>query len=269
MKKRPEFRPGRRRRASSRRLRRGAHLIPSLFTTAAIFFGFISIVHSIKGQYETASLLIAIAALLDALDGRVARMTGTTSAFGKEFDSLADVVSFGVAPAILACLWALSDLGGLGSAVSFLYLICGALRLARFNIQSSAQDRRYFVGLPIPMAACTVAACVYIHPQRLENQVLKLLTLSLVIVVALLMVSKVRYRSFKDLDLKARRPYVWVVPFAIVLALVATHPQLFFLVATFAYVLSGFIPRRSTVPRTEALADGIPTARPPGSDNAP
>jgi CDP-diacylglycerol--serine O-phosphatidyltransferase len=269
LKERSEFRSRRRRRPPSRRLRRGAHLIPSLFTTAAIFFGYVSIVLSTKGQFETASLLIAIAALLDALDGRVARMTGTTSAFGKEFDSLADVISFGVAPAILAWSWALSDLGRLGWAVSFLYVVCGTLRLARFNIQSGTQDRRYFVGLPIPPAACTVAACVYIHPQRLDDEVLKGLTLSLVVVLALLMVSKVRYRSFKDLDLKARRPYVWVVPFAIVLALVATHPQLFFLVATFAYVLSGFIPRRSAVPRTEALADGMPAARPPGSDNVP
>jgi len=241
-------------------------VIPSLFTTANLFLGYVSIVLSTNGRFEAASVLIAVAALLDALDGRVARMTGTTSAFGKEYDSLADVISFCVAPAILAWSWALSDLGRLGWAVSFLYVAGGALRLARFNIQSGTQDRRYFVGLAVDPAACTVAACVFVRPQRLDDEVLQVLVLCLMVALALLMVSKVKYRSFKDLDLRARRPYVWIVPFAIVLALFAASPQIFLLVAAFAYVLSGFIPRRRSVARTDALADGVPTARPPDPD---
>jgi len=244
------------RRHAPRKLRRGAHLIPSLFTTANIFCGYVSIVLATTGQFEVSSLLIGIAALLDALDGRVARLTGTTSDFGREFDSLADVISFGVAPAVLAWSWALSDFGRLGWAVSFLYVICGALRLARFNIQSAAADRRYFVGMPIPPAACTIAACVFNHPHRLEDSALKMLSLSMVVVLALLMVSKARYRTFKELDLKARRPYVWVVPFAIVLSLIATHPQIVLLVAAFVYLLSGLIPRRGAPMRAEAAAMG-------------
>jgi CDP-diacylglycerol--serine O-phosphatidyltransferase len=242
-----------------RALRRGTHLIPSLFTTGNVFCGYVSIVLATTGQYEVSSLLIGIAALLDALDGRVARLTGTTSDFGREFDSLADVISFGVAPAVLAWSWALSDFGRLGWAISFLYVICGALRLARFNIQTAAIDRRYFIGMPIPAAACTIAACVFNHPHSLEDGVLKLLSLSMVVVLALLMVSKARYRTFKELDLKARRPYVWVVPFAIVLALIATHPQIVLLVAAFIYLLSGLVPRRGGQGRIDGLADGAAT----------
>jgi CDP-diacylglycerol---serine O-phosphatidyltransferase len=251
-----------------RTLRRGTHLIPSLFTTANIFCGYVSIVLATTGQFELSSLLIGIAALLDALDGRVARLTGTTSDFGREFDSLADVISFGVAPAVLAWSWALSDFGRLGWAVSFLYVICGALRLARFNIQAATTDRRYFVGMPIPPAACTIAACVFNHPHSLEDPTLKLLSLSLVVVLALLMVSKARYRTFKELDLKARRPYVWVVPFAIVLALIATHPQIVLLIAAFIYLLSGLIPRKGASIRDESDPATAASPDPAGHDHA-
>jgi len=244
------------------------HLIPGLFTTANVFCGYVSIVLATTGQFETAALLVGIAALLDALDGRVARLTGTTSEFGREFDSLADTISFGVAPAVLAWSWALSDFGRLGWAVSFLYVVCGTLRLARFNIQTGPYDRRYFVGLPIPAAACTIAACVFNHPQSLEDGIVKLLTLTLTVALALLMVSKARYRSFKELDLRARRPYVWVVPFAIVLALVATHPPLVLLVAAFAYVLSGLFPRRAAASRPEPVSESLTGTGPVGPDHA-
>jgi len=262
--------PGRERsRRGPRSLKRGAHLIPSLFTTANIFCGYVSIVLATTGQFETSSLLIGVAALLDALDGRVARLTGTTSEFGKEFDSLADVISFGVAPAVLVWSWALADFGRLGWAVSFLYVICGALRLARFNIQSASTDRRYFVGMPIPPAACTIAACVFNHPERLDDGVLRVLCLSLVVVLALLMVSKARYRTFKELDLRSRRPYVWILPFAIVLALVATHPQIVLLVSAFVYLLSGLIPRPGGQGRSDLLPEGSPSAGRAGGDHGP
>lgn len=233
-------------------LRRGIHLIPSLFTTANILFGFLSVILATTGRLETAALLIGIAALLDALDGRVARLTGTSSAFGREFDSLADVVSFGVAPAILAWRWALVAFGRLGWAVAFLYLICCAVRLARFNIQAGTSDRRWFVGLPTPPAACVVAACVFLSPEPLDDSVLQALTLAMVVIISGLMVSKIRYRSFKDLDLRARRPHVWIVPVAVVFALIAAHPQLFLLVAAFVYVLSGFMTRRTASSRAAA-----------------
>jgi len=250
-------------RRAPRTLRRGAHLIPSLFTTANIFCGYVSIVLATTEQFEMSSLLLGVAALLDALDGRVARLTGTTSDFGREFDSLADVISFGVAPAVLVWSWALSDFGRLGWAVSFLYVICGALRLARFNIQTPTADRRYFVGMPIPPAACTIAACVFNHPERLEDNALKMLTLSLVVVLALLMVSKARYRTFKEFDLRVRRPYAWVVPFAAVLALIATRPQIVLLAAAFIYLLSGLFPRRSVQARGDSGEE-----EPSGSDAA-
>ena len=241
--------------------RRGVHLIPGLFTTGNIFCGFVSIVLATTGAFETSALLILVAALLDALDGRVARLTGTTSAFGREFDSLADVISFGAAPAVLAWSWALSDFDRLGWAASFLFVVCGALRLARFNIQTGTADRRYFVGLPIPAAASTVAVCVFNHPQTPEDQIVKILSLVLVVTLALLMVSKGRYRTFKELDLRSRRPYVWILPVAIALALIATHPQIVLLVAAFAYVLSGVIPRWAPAQRGEAAA---PEAQPAG-----
>jgi CDP-diacylglycerol--serine O-phosphatidyltransferase len=249
-------------------LRRGIHLIPSLFTTANILFGFLSIILATTGRLETAALLIGIAALLDALDGRVARLTGTTSAFGREFDSLADVVSFGVAPAILAWRWALDGFGRLGWAVAFLYVICCAMRLARFNIQTGTSDRRWFVGLPTPPAACVIAACVFLGPAPLEDQVLRILSLAMVVILSGLMVSKIRYRSFKDLDLRARRPHVWIVPVAVIFALIAAHPQLFLLVAAFVYVLSGFVTRRGAHARA-AAPDPAKAAGAAGRDHAP
>jgi len=249
-------------------LRRGIHLIPSLFTTANILFGFLSLILATTGNLETAARLIGIAALLDALDGRVARLTGTSSDFGREFDSLADVVSFGVAPAILAWRWALADFGRLGWAVAFLYVICCAVRLARFNIQTGTADRRWFVGLPTPPAACVIAACVFLRPLPLDDSVLEILTLAMVVVISGLMVSRIRYRSFKDLDLRARRPHVWIVPVAVIFALVAAHPQLFLLVAAFVYVLSGFVTRRGA-PSRAAVPEAARAAGAGSRENAP
>src|SRR5262245_50761010 len=194
-------------RRRARRSRRGMYLLPSLFTVGNIFCGYVSMVRATTGDYEAAALFILVAALLDALDGRVARLTGTSSAFGLQFDSIADVVSFGVAPSLLAWTWCLSTLGRVGWVVSFLFVISGAMRLARFNLNAASHDRRYFVGLPIPAAACVVATTVFAHPRppsRAEDPFIGILVLALVLLVSLLMVSRVRYRSFKDLDLKSR-----------------------------------------------------------------
>ncbi len=229
-----------------RRARRGMYLLPSLFTVGNIFCGYVSIVRSTTGEYEWAALLILIAALLDGLDGRVARFTGTASEFGLQLDSLADVVSFGVAPAVLAFSWSLSTFGRVGWTVSFLFVMCGALRLARFNLQRTVHDRRFFVGLPIPAAACIIATTVYSHPEPPEatgDPLMGIMLLVLVLLVSLLMVSRVRYRSFKDLDLKSRRSYKWLLVPAAVLALVALNPQIMLMLAGFGYLVSGILPR--------------------------
>ncbi len=153
----------------ARRFRRGVYLLPSMFTMANLFCGYACIVHSMRGELATAALFIGFAFVLDMLDGRIARMTGTTSAFGLEFDSLADVVSFGVAPAILSFQWGLHPLGRIGWAAGFLFVAAAAVRLARFNIQSGSQDKRYFVGMPSPAAACVPAATVFAYPQGFQS----------------------------------------------------------------------------------------------------
>ncbi|HET9481221.1 MAG TPA: CDP-diacylglycerol--serine O-phosphatidyltransferase [Candidatus Polarisedimenticolia bacterium] len=256
----------------TRQLRRGMYLLPSLFTVGNIFCGYVAIVRSTLGEYETAALLILVAALLDAVDGRVARFTGTSSEFGLQFDSIADVISFGVAPAMLAFHWALFSFGRVGWAVSFLFVICGALRLARFNLQKTPYDRRFFVGMPIPAAACIVATTVYAHPERpaeSQDPLMGGMLVLLVLLVSLLMVSRVRYRSFKDLDLKSRKSHKYLLIPAAALALVALNPQVVLMLGGFAYLLSGILPRVRR-PRSEAgtiSADGIAAAHSPGRDD--
>ena len=268
--------PGGRRSASRarrrRNLRRGMYLLPSLFTVGNIFCGFASVVQASMRQFELAALLILIAALLDAVDGRVARLTGTTSDFGLQFDSIADVVSFGVAPATLAFSWSLSSFGRVGWAVSFLFVICGAMRLARFNLQSSHLDRRFFVGMPIPAAACIVATTIYAHPSPPDPEAdpfIGGMLLLLVLLTSFLMVSRVRYRSFKDLDLRSRKSYKYLLIPAAVLAALALHPEVMLMLAGFAYLLSGFLPRpsawRQDPPAGSRAQDGSGIGPPAGA----
>src|SRR3954451_25166213 len=190
------------------RLRRGVYLLPSLLTMGNMFCGYACVVYAMRGEYETAAPFIGFAVVLDMLDGRIARMTGTTSAFGVEFDSLADVISFGVAPAILSFAWGLSPLGRLGWATGFLFVAAAAMRLARFNLQAAGEgDRRYFIGMPSPAAAAVPAATVYAFPGGLADFRAALPALALVLLPAFLMVSTIRFRSFKTIDLQVRRPY--------------------------------------------------------------
>jgi CDP-diacylglycerol---serine O-phosphatidyltransferase len=224
-----------------RRFRRGAYLLPSMFTMANMFCGYACIVHSMRGELKTAALFIGFAFVLDALDGRIARLTGTTSAFGLEFDSLADVVSFGVAPAILSFQWGLFPLGRIGWAAGFLFVAAAAVRLARFNIQSGTQDKRYFVGLPSPTAAAVPAATVFAFPDRFQTNVEALPVLAMVIVPALLMVSTIRYRSFKTFDLQSRRSYPVLFLIALGLALLASRPEEVLFTAAYTYLASAFI----------------------------
>ncbi|HEU0090604.1 MAG TPA: CDP-diacylglycerol--serine O-phosphatidyltransferase [Vicinamibacteria bacterium] len=224
---------------SRRRFSRGAAILPSLFTTGNLFLGFWAIVRTFHGQYAEAAPLIFWAILLDVLDGRIARLTGTTSEFGAELDSLADVVSFGVAPALLAYSWGFATLPRVGWLVAFLFIVCGALRLARFNVQKSSVDGRYFVGLPIPAAAAPVAALVNVSPQPVDERTHAVVWLSLLIVLSFLMVSTFRYTSFKKVDLRSRRSYVNVVGIALLLIVFNMHPGWCLLALATLFWLSG------------------------------
>ena len=224
------------------RLRRGVYLLPSLFTMGNMWCGYASVVYALKGEYETAAPLIGIAYALDALDGRIARMTGTESEFGLQLDSLADVISFGIAPAVLAYAWGLSSLGRVGWAAGFMFVACAAMRLARFNVQSAGgADKRYYVGIPSPAAAAVIAATVFIYPWGLYDYRAALPALAVVLVPAVLMVSTITCRSFKDLDLKSRRSFRVLIPIAAAIVAIWTHPRAVLLVAAYTYLASGFV----------------------------
>lgn len=232
------------------RARRGVYLIPSSFTVANVFCGFYAIISSIQGNYSLAGALIGLAILLDTLDGRVARFANASSEFGKEFDSLADQVSFGVAPMVVAYNWGLHLWPRLGWLIGFLFVICGAMRLARFNIQQSVTDKRFFVGLPIPAAAGMVAAIVYRFPDPLDSRNEAMLLLLLVMFLSILMVSKTRYYSFKDFDLRRRQPHLLILFLALLIVAVFTHPEVMLLSMASAYLLSGLVLKVwSIVPR--------------------
>jgi CDP-diacylglycerol---serine O-phosphatidyltransferase len=221
-------------------LRRGVSILPALFTTGNLFFGFWAIIKTLHGQFEHAAPMIGIAIVLDLLDGRIARMTGTTSEFGGELDSLADVISFGVAPAVLVFSWGFdAPLERPGWVIAFLFVTCGALRLARFNVQRQVIDSRYFIGLPIPAGAAQIAAVVYAAPERITDRTVAIIVGTATVCLALLMVSTLRYRSFKSFDLRSRRSYVHVVLIAVVIALVITHSQWMLLAIATLYTVSG------------------------------
>jgi len=217
------------------------YLLPSLMTLGNLFCGYACIVYAMRGEYETAAPFIGIAVILDTLDGRIARMTGTSTAFGLEFDSLADVVSFGLAPAILTFSWGLTSVGRWGWAAGFIYLTAAAMRLARFNVQTGAGDKKYFVGMPSPAAAGVPAATIYAYPAGFQHPVGAVPAMALVLVPAFLMVSTVRFRSFKNLDLQARRPYTVLIGIALFFAFIFAHPALTLVVISYAYLLSAFI----------------------------
>lgn len=220
--------------------RRGVSILPVLFTTGNLFFGFWAIIKTMHGQFEHAAPMIGIAIILDLLDGRIARMTGTTSEFGGELDSLADVISFGVAPAVLVFRWAFdAPLQRPGWVIAFLFVTCGALRLARFNVQRNVIDTRYFIGLPIPAGAAQIAAVVYAAPEPITARAVAIIVAVATGCLALLMVSTLRYRSFKSFDLRSRRSYVHVVLIAATIALVITHSQWMLLAIATSYTVSG------------------------------
>lgn len=219
---------------------RGIYLLPNLFTTGALFSGFYAIVAGMNHDFSAAAIAIFVAMILDGLDGRVARMTGTESAFGAEYDSLSDMVSFGVAPALVAFSWMLKDLGQVGWIVAFIFVAGAALRLARFNVLVGTADKKWFTGLPSPAAAAVVAALVWVlHDTRFDALWPQVLVAFVIAAVGLLMVSNVRYYSFKDIDLKNRVPFVVLLAVVLILAIIAIDPATMLLLLFIAYGASG------------------------------
>jgi len=225
--------------------KRGIYLLPSIFTTFALFAGFYSIVASINGDYTLAAISIMVAMLWDTLDGRVARLTNTQSAFGSEYDSLSDLVSFGVAPALLVYLWSLSDLGRIGWLAAFIYLACAALRLARFNTQTGVADKRYFQGLSSPASAGVIASMIWLkfwNFEYLDFGVVSLsyyIGVSITILCGLLMVSNVRYFSFKEFDSIEKASFRFLIFTVLGLILLLYKPNIVLFTGFFIYMLSG------------------------------
>jgi CDP-diacylglycerol---serine O-phosphatidyltransferase len=240
-----------------RKQRRGIYLLPNLFTTAALFAGFYAIVSSMDGDFEAAAVAIFVAMILDGLDGRVARLTNTQSAFGAEYDSLSDMVSFGLAPALVAYEWSLSEMGQLGWLAAFFYAAATALRLARFNTQIGSADRRYFQGLPSPAAAAVVAGLIWFGTdQEFSGPEIAWVTFVLTIAAGVLMVTNIRFHSFKELDLRGRVPFMALLMVVLVFVFVSTDPPLVLFFAALAYATSGPVVTLFTIRRRRAERRG-------------
>lgn len=224
---------------------RGVYLLPNLFTTGNLLSGFYAVIAVFDADYVSAAIAILVATVFDSLDGRVARLTKTTSKFGVEYDSLADLVSFGVAPGLLIYSWALTNYGRIGWVAAFLFVACGALRLARFNVQVGTVEGRYFVGLPIPAAAGLIATTVLLddHILRLGAEMKPLLIVVMTYVLAFLMVSNIRYWSPKGLAMRERRPFQMLVAAVLVVMLVTAAPQVMLFAIFALYAASGLVLR--------------------------
>ncbi len=227
--------------------RKGIYVLPNLFTLAALFGGFYAIVMAMNARFDQAAIGVFCAMVLDSLDGRVARMTNTQSAFGEQMDSLSDMVSFGAAPALIIYEWALKGLGKAGWAAAFVYCACAALRLARFNTNIGVVDRRFFQGLPSPAAAAMVTGFLWImddqgiRPELLATPVLVWAAWGLTLFAGLTMVTNVPFYSFKDFGLKKSVPFVTLVIIALLMALISQHvPGMLFLLFLL-YGLSGYV----------------------------
>jgi len=220
--------------------RKGIYLLPNLFTTAAMFSGFYAIIGAVQGRYEVAAIALFIAMILDMMDGRVARMTNTESAFGAEYDSLSDLISFGLAPALLMYQWSLAYMGKPGWLAAFIYTATAAVRLARFNTQASTVNKAYFQGLPSPAAAALLAGFVWLAQEyQLNGDSFRYLACFITISAGLLMVSNVRYHSFKDLNLRDRVPFVSVLIVILIFAFISINPASMLFGIFALYALSG------------------------------
>jgi len=249
-----------------KRSRKGIYILPNLFTTACLFAGFYAIVQATKGNFELAAVAIYIAMILDGLDGRVARLTHTTSDFGSQYDSLADMVAFGLSPALVVYEWALAGRGKLGWLAAFIYVAAAALRLARFNTQQ-VTDKRYFKGIPSPAAAALIAGLVWVVDSfGIQGGEVDVPVLVFTVVVALAMVSNISYRSFKDLNLKDKVPFVALLAVVFVFVLVSFDPPRVLFTGFLVYFLSGplftlFRIRRKKSPHQLSKKQKTPTGK--------
>ncbi len=234
-------RPSRqRRRIQKDDLRRGIYILPNLFTSAGLFAGFYSIVATLNGDFERAAWAVVVSGICDAADGRIARLTATTSKFGVEYDSLSDLIAFGLAPALLAYEWALRPYGKWGWSVAFLFVVCGALRLARFNVQIDTVEAVSFKGLPIPASAAMIVGTVLIFykfdkPGPTDHPIV----VAVMFALAVLMVSNLKYSSFKELNLRRRKPFPVLVGIIVLLILIVNEPQIMGFSLALLYVLHG------------------------------
>ncbi|MCH4295004.1 CDP-diacylglycerol--serine O-phosphatidyltransferase [Shewanella sp. 3B26] len=219
---------------------RGIYLLPNLFTTAGLFSGFYAVIASMNGQFESAAIAVFVAMLCDGLDGRVARLTNTQSEFGAEYDSMADMVSFGMAPALIAYNWALSDLGKIGWLAAFVYCAGAALRLARFNTQVGVADKRWFQGLASPAAAAVIAGTVWLGNQyHIDAGSVSYLFAAVTICTGLLMVSNFRYHSFKEVDWRGKVNFIVILLVVGVFVVISVEPALILCLGFYLYALSG------------------------------
>ena len=224
------------------RVRKGIYFLPSLFTIAGLFSGFYSIVASTKELYSAAAMWLFVAMICDGLDGRVARLTQTQSEFGSQLDSISDMVCFGIAPALMMYCWSLSGLGKIGWLSSFWFAVCAALRLARFNANAENDDKKYFKGLPTPLAAAVIASFVWsFHDFNFNHTFLSGFTAAFMVIVGILMESSLPYRSFKDFDLRGNVPLFTLIMVIVVMCFIILYPPHALLCYSFLYLFSGLI----------------------------
>ena len=219
---------------------RGIYILPNLVTTASLFGGFYSLIATYSGQFRKAAIAILFAVVCDGLDGRIARATRTTTKFGVEYDSLVDLVSFGVAPGFLVFAWALSPYGRVGWLAAFLYVVCGALRLARFNVQANSIEKGRFHGLPIPAGATLIASMILLFNFLGGMGTYKHIAVVFAIyILAFLMISSIKYHSFKDLERFRKRPFNTLVAFILIIILLLAEPEVMIFVCATLYIASG------------------------------
>ena len=221
--------------------RRGIYLLPNLLTTGALFSGFYSIVAAMNQHFDSAAIAIFVAMILDGMDGRIARLTNTQSAFGMQYDSLSDMISFGLAPSLIVYQWALFGTGKLGWLAAFVYTACASLRLARFNTQAPSVDKRYFQGLPSPGAAAVLGGLVWFGSSYglVDGTVIAIVCSLLTVILGLLMVSNIRYHSFKEFDLKNRIPFMAFLIIVPIFVLIAIEPASILFLLAITYTISG------------------------------
>ncbi|MES2279934.1 MAG: CDP-diacylglycerol--serine O-phosphatidyltransferase [Pseudomonadota bacterium] len=225
-----------------RKRRKGIYILPNLFTLAALFGGFYAIVMAMNGRFDQAAIGVFCAMVLDSLDGRIARMTNTQSAFGEQMDSLSDMVSFGAAPALIAYVWALTSLGRWGWIGAFVYCACAALRLARFNVNTGVVDKRFFQGLPSPAAAALVAGFIWLMTDAgIAGSEVRWVTFALTLYAGLTMVTNVPFYSFKDISMKRSVPFAVIVLIALGIAVINIHPPTVMFGLFILYGLSGYV----------------------------